>query len=82
MSVFSHLVLRLAGVVALCLAVTVGWILADAHRTIQAETSATAERVAADLENLYWQKLLWRDGISRETLVPVPDNIATCSATI
>jgi len=73
MSLFLHLVLRLGGVVAVCLACTVGWVLADTHRAIEAETAATADRVARDLEGLYWQELLWRDGLSRSALLPVPD---------
>jgi len=73
MSLFLHLVLRLGGVVAVCLACTVGWVLVDTHRAIEAETAATADRVARDLEGLYWQELLWRDGLSRSALLPVPD---------
>jgi len=73
MSLIFHLILRLAGVVLLCLAGAVGWVLAATHRALEAETVATAERVARDLEDLYWQKLVWRDGFSRGAPLPVPE---------
>jgi two-component system, NarL family, sensor histidine kinase UhpB len=73
MRLLVHLVLRLVGVVLVCLACTVGWILVDTHHAIEAETSASADRVARDLQNLYWRELLWRDGILRKALLPVPD---------
>lgn len=73
MSLFVTLVLRLAGVVLVCLAAAVAWVLLDTHRAIEAETAATADRVAQDLQGLYWQQLLWRDGLSRDGLLPVPD---------
>src|SRR5258708_17128995 len=73
MRLLVHLILRLVGVVLVCLACTVGWILADTHRAIEAETSASADRVARDLQNLYWRELLWRDGILHKTLIPPPD---------
>ncbi len=62
MRLLIHLVLRLVAVVLLCLACTIGWILVDAHRTIEADTAASADRVATTLQNLYWRELLWRDG--------------------
>jgi two-component system, NarL family, sensor histidine kinase UhpB len=79
MRLLVHLILRLIGVVLLCLACTVGWVLVDAHRTIEADTTSSAERVAANLQNLYWRELLWRDGAYRTALLPVPDweSIAT-----
>jgi two-component system sensor histidine kinase UhpB len=73
MRLLVHLILRLVGVVLVCLACTVGWVLVDTHRTIEAETSASADRVARDLQNLYWRELLWRDGILHKTLIPPPD---------
>ncbi len=79
MRLLIHVVIRLFGVVLLCLACAVGWVLVDAHRVIEAETAASADRVARDLQNLYWRELLWRDGIRRKALIPGPDweSIAT-----
>lgn len=73
MNLFVHLVLRLAGVVLVCLVCAVGWVLIDAHRTIEKEAKASADRVAGALETLYWRELLWRGGLSREHLIPIPD---------
>jgi len=73
MNLFVHLVLRLAGVVLVCLACAVGWVLFDAHRAIERETAASAERVAHALEALYWRELLWRGGLRREHLLPLPE---------
>lgn len=73
MNLFIHLVLRLACVVVVCLACAVGWVLVETHRATQTETAASADRVATALEALYWRELLWRGGLSREHLVPIPD---------
>jgi len=73
MNLFAHLALRLTGVVLLCLACAIGWVLFDSHRSIEKETAASAERVARNLEALYWRELLWRGGLNREHIVPVPD---------
>ena len=73
MNLFAHLVLRLGGVVLLCLACAIGWVLIDAHRSIEKETTASAGRVAQTLEALYWRELLWRGGLNREHIVPMPD---------
>lgn len=79
MRLLIHLILRLVAVVLLCLACTMGWVLFDAHRTIEADTASSAERVAGKLQALYWRELLWRDGVYREALLPAPDwvSIAT-----
>jgi two-component system sensor histidine kinase UhpB len=73
MNLFAHLVLRLAGVVLLCLVCAIGWVLIDAHRSIEKETTASGSRVARTLEALYWRELLWRGGLNREHIVPMPD---------
>src|SRR5882724_3593172 len=73
MSLLVHLILRLAGVVLVCLACAIGWVLVDTHRAIEAETAASADRVARDLQHLYWRELLWRDGILRKGLLPTPE---------
>ena len=81
MNLLLHLIGRLIAVVLLCLAGAVAWIMVDAHRSIEAETAATADRVSQRLEALYWQKLVWQDGMSKETLLPMPDweTLATAS---
>src|SRR5882757_4283417 len=73
MNLFAHLILRLAAVVFVCLICAVGWVLIDSHRAIEREATASADRVAGALETLYWRELLWRGGLSREHLVPIPD---------
>jgi two-component system, NarL family, sensor histidine kinase UhpB len=73
MRLVVHLVLRLVGVVLLCLACAVGWILIDTHRAIERETVASADRAARALQNLYWQELIWRDGILMKGLIPLPE---------
>jgi two-component system sensor histidine kinase UhpB len=73
MHLILHLIGRLIAVVLLCLAGAIAWVMIDAHRSVEAETTATADRVSQRLEALYWQKLLWRGGMSKDTLLPIPD---------
>ncbi len=68
-----RLIVRLTGVVALCLAFALAWAMVDTHRSIDRETSASADRVAAQLETLYWRELLWRGGLRNERLLPAPE---------
>ncbi len=69
----SYLVSWLAVVALLCLLGAIGWSLFDAHRSVEANASASAARIQHQLQALYWQKLLWNRGMSRETLVPQPE---------
>lgn len=73
MHLLINLITRLAGVVVLCLAGAIGWVMVDAHRSIEAETAASAERIGRHLEGLYWQELLWRDGVRKNALLPSPE---------
>ena len=73
MNLFVHLVLRLAGVVLLCLVCAIGWVLVDSHRSIEKETAASADRVGRSLEALYWRELVWRGGLNRNHIIPLPD---------
>jgi two-component system, NarL family, sensor histidine kinase UhpB len=73
MRLLSHLILRLLGVVLLCLSLAVVWVVVDTHRTLERETAGSADRMGRHLEALYWQKLVWRNGLSKETLLPIPD---------
>jgi two-component system sensor histidine kinase UhpB len=68
-----RLIVRLVGVVALCLTFAVAWAMVDTHRSIDRETSASADRVAAQLEILYWRELMWRGGLRNEPLLPAPE---------
>jgi two-component system sensor histidine kinase UhpB len=68
-----YLVLRLVAVALLCLAVAIAWSLFNAHRSVEASASASADRIERQLQALYWQKLLWRGGMSKETLLPQPE---------
>lgn len=69
MQLMLRLILRLIGVVLLCLAITAGWVMADAHRTIGSETVASAERSAIGLENLFWREILWRRSLRNDRLL-------------
>ncbi|WP_431854291.1 ATP-binding protein [Azospirillum sp.] len=74
MNLFAHLVLRLVGVVALCLALAVAWVMADTRRAIEAQTALSADRVARALETLYWRELLWHGGrLGPRDLRPRPE---------
>ena len=73
MPLMIHLVLRLVGVALLCLCVTIGWIVMEARSGIEADTAASAERVASRLENLYWRELLWRGSLHKKLILPVPE---------
>lgn len=81
MHLLVHLVGRLLAVVLLCLAGAIGWVMIDAHRSVEGEMAATADRVSQRLEGLYWQKLLWRGGMNKDSLLPLPDweTLATAS---
>jgi len=69
----TYLVSWLVGVALLCLLGAIGWSLFDAHRSVEASAAASANRIQHQLQAIYWQKLLWNGGMSRETLVPQPE---------
>lgn len=73
MRLLTLLVLRLMAVVLLCLLLAIGWLIFDAHRAIESDVSATSVRVNTHLQGLYWQRLLWRDGMERGSLLPLPE---------
>jgi len=74
MNLFAHLVLRLVGVVVLCLGIAVAWVMVDTRRTIEAETALSADRVSRALESLYWRELLWHGGrLGPRDLRPRPE---------
>lgn len=73
MRLLTLLVIRLMAVVLLCLTLAVGWLIVDAHRAIESDVAGTATRVEAHLKSLYWQHLMWRDGMKRGSLLPLPE---------
>ena len=74
MRLMVRLILRLIGVVLLCLAITAGWVMNDAHRAIGFETEASSERVAHGLANLFWREILWRQSLRGDRLLlPAPE---------
>ena len=73
MRLLTLLIIRLMAVVLLCVSVAIGCLVWEAHRTIDADVAATASRVDGHLRGLYWQHLLWRNGMQRGSLLPLPD---------
>lgn len=73
MRLLTLLVMRLMAVVLLCLTVAIGCLIFDAHRSIESDVSATSARVNQHLQGLYWQHLLWRNGMERGSLLPLPE---------
>ena len=73
MPIIAQSVLRLVCVAAFCLAATTLWVVDSAHESIVEATAASAERVAAQLENLYWRELLWRGSLRKTPILPVPE---------
>lgn len=73
MRLLTLLIIRLLAVVLLCLAVAIGCLVWDAHRSIEADVVSTATRVNQRLQSLYWPHLMFRDGIQRGSLVPLPN---------
>lgn len=82
MHLLMRLILRLCAVVALCLATAVAWIAVDTHRSIDASVAATAARVGQHLEALFWQRLVWRGGMVKNTILPLPDWQSLATQTI
>lgn len=73
MRLLTALVLRLMVVVLFCLSLTVVWILVSTHRSIDVATTQSAQRVESQLRGVYWQLLVWRDGLDRTSLLPLPN---------
>lgn len=73
MRLLAHLLLGILAVVLLCLAATTAWVLRDAHNGIETATRTSAERAVQQLQAVYWQELVWRDGLSRSLLLPRPE---------
>lgn len=73
MRLIARLVLQLVAIALVCLTLTAGWVMIDAHRSIEAETRSSAERVAHELENLFWREILWRGSMRRDKVLPIPN---------
>ncbi|MBR2536955.1 MAG: sensor histidine kinase [Hyphomicrobium sp.] len=73
MRLLALLIIRLMAVVLACLAVAIGCLVLETHRSIEADVAGTSLRISQRLQALYWQRLLWRDGTQRGTLIPLPD---------
>ncbi len=73
MRLIIGLVLQLVAITLLCLTLTAGWVMVDAHRAIETEAATSAERVAHELENLYWHAILWRGSMRRDNILPRPE---------
>jgi two-component system sensor histidine kinase UhpB len=73
MRLIFRLVLRLTAIALACLVLTASFVMVDAHKAIEAETTASAERVAHGLENLFWRAILWRATMRRDNVLPTPD---------
>lgn len=73
MRLLTGLVLRLIGIVALCLACAGAWVMVDVDRAIQAEATASAERVVREARELAWRELTWRGSSGRNAKYAFPD---------
>ncbi|MBI1981229.1 MAG: sensor histidine kinase [Methylocystis sp.] len=73
MRLIVRLVAQLVAITLLCLTLTAGWVMVDAHRAIETEAATSAERVAHQLENLYWHAILWRGSMRRDNILPRPE---------
>lgn len=73
MRLLTLLLIRLMAAVLLCLSVAIACLVWDAHQSIEADVAATATRVNQRLQTLYWQHMVWHNGIARGSLVPLPD---------
>ncbi len=73
MRLIVRLIIQLVVIVVATLAATSGFVMIEAHKTVEAETSATAERVAFELENLFWREILWRGSMRRDKVLPIPN---------
>ncbi|MGA0533929.1 histidine kinase [Hansschlegelia sp. KR7-227] len=73
MSLLVGLILRLGGVVMLCLAGASVWVMVDADRNIRAETVASAARVETEAVGLAWRELMFRGNEGSHAKFAFPD---------
>ena len=82
MRLLARLLFGIAAIVVVCLGLTTGFILRDTHARLDAATAASADRAARVLAGLYWQELVWRDGLDRAQLLPLPEWRALATAQV
>jgi two-component system, NarL family, sensor histidine kinase UhpB len=73
MRLIARLIRHLVAIALVCLAATCAFTMTSAHRAIEDETAASAERVAHELENLFWREILWRGSMRRDKILPIPN---------
>ncbi|MEK4032104.1 histidine kinase [Methylocystis sp. IM3] len=73
MRLIVQLIAQLIVIAAITLIATSAYVMIDAHKNVEAETVATADRVAFELENLFWREILWRGSMRRDKVLPVPN---------
>lgn len=73
MRLLTGLILRVVGVVALCLMAASAWVMWDVNRTIRAEAASSADRVVREARELAWRELTWRGSSSRDAKYAFPD---------
>jgi two-component system, NarL family, sensor histidine kinase UhpB len=73
MRLIIRLIAQLILIVVVTLAATSAYVMIHAHKSVEAETAATTERVASQLENLFWREILWRGSMRRDKVLPVPN---------
>ena len=73
MSLLAGLMLRVFGIVALCLAGAGAWTMVEARQTIRSEVSATAERVEKGAQALAWREVMFRGNEGTQSRLAFPD---------
>jgi two-component system sensor histidine kinase UhpB len=73
MSLLTKVILRIALIAIACLACTTVFVMYRAHGAIVTQTETTAERVGHHLQRIYWNRLIWRDGMNKPSIVPFPE---------
>lgn len=73
MSLLTKVVSRIALIAVICLVGASALVMHQAHRAIVAETHTTADRVGHHLQRVYWNRLVWRDGMNKPSLLPFPE---------
>ena len=66
-------ILRVVGVVLLCLLAAAAWVMVDVNRTIHSELEASAARVQREAVSLAWREMTFRGAISPQNDFAFPD---------
>jgi two-component system, NarL family, sensor histidine kinase UhpB len=73
MRLIIRLIVQLVAIIGVTLLAASAYVMIDAHKAVEAETVATADRVAFELENLFWREILWRGTMRRDDVLPIPN---------